>query len=85
MKPSERYRQIKAEIPNRYLGIKEPFITERALLDLLDELHPEPADDGRCECQGGRFVNVGCPLCVDIEPAPKPQGPPPLPPLPQPK
>lgn len=46
MKPSERYREIKADVPNRYIGIKEPFLTERALLDLLDELHKEPAAKG---------------------------------------
>lgn len=43
MKPSERYPAIRAEIPKRFPGIKEPHLTERALLQLLDELHPEPA------------------------------------------
>lgn len=43
--PSERYREIKADVPNRYLGIKEPFLTERALLELLDEIHAAKVAD----------------------------------------
>lgn len=30
----------------------------------LCRAYADAPDDGRCECQGGRFVVVGCPLCV---------------------
>ena len=42
MKPSQRYNVIKAQVLASHPGIKEPYATEKALLALLDDLHPEP-------------------------------------------
>jgi len=42
MRPSAQYAAIKAQVLASSPGIKEPYLTEKALLTLLDQLFQEP-------------------------------------------
>ncbi len=45
MKPSIRYQEIYKVVPVLFPGIKEPYHSVKAMLLLLDELHPEPTEE----------------------------------------
>ena len=42
MKPSAQYAVVKAQVLATHPGIKDPHLTEKALLTLLDQLFKEP-------------------------------------------